>query len=172
MGLSKWWCPKYNQTGLQKLPRAHAACQLLQIQSHQRGAAPDADPAVQVEVDGHNIHNFYSDDSEMSSAKPSTPDIVSHRPITPSSTWDNASFSTQRDDISSTASYDRGASSDADISDAPASTIPGQEPKKKRKGLKKLGQKMKKAFVEPFEKMGSRSGSRPGSRHASPHKRA
>ena len=61
-----------------------------------------------------------------------------------------------------------GASSDADISDAPASTIPGQEPKKKRKGLKKLGQKMKKAFVEPFEKMGSRS----GSRHSSPHKRA
>ena len=131
-------------------------------------AAPDADPVVQVDVGGHNIQNFYSDDSEISSAKPSTPDIVSHRPITPSSTWDNASFSTQRDDISSTASYDRGASSDADISDAPASATPGQEPKKKRKGLKKLGQKMKKAFVEPFEKMGSRS----GSRHSSPHKRA
>ena len=83
-------------------------------------------------------------------------------------TWDNGSFSTQCDDLSSVASYERGASSDAEAGDASATVVagapkvpaePGMEPKKKRRGLKKLGKGLKKAFVEPFEKMSSRTSS-------------
>ena len=109
---------------------------------------------------------------ELTSHKPKMPELISHRPNTPSSehhTWDNGSFSTLRDDLSSVASYERGASSDAEASDASATIVagapkvpgePGAEPKKKRRGLKKLGKGLKKAFVEPFEKMSSRSSSR------------
>lgn len=109
---------------------------------------------------------------ELISHKPKTPELISHRPNTPSSehhTWDNGSFSTHRDDLSSVASYERGASSDAEVSDASATVVagapklsaePGMEPKKKRRGLKKLGKGLKKAFVEPFEKMSSRTSSR------------
>ena len=114
--------------------------------------------------------------ADLVSHKPKTPELVSHRPNMPSSehhTWDNGSFSTQCDDLSSVASYERGASSDAEAGDASATVVagapkvpaePGMEPKKKRRGLKKLGKGLKKAFVEPFEKMSSRT----SSRHTSP----
>ena len=124
--------------------------------------------AAQVDIPAHVVQNFYSDDSELSSAKPSTPEIFSHRPNTPSSehhTWDNASFttSTQQDELSSLASNDRGATSDAEVSvtaaDSAAPGAPGKEPKKKRKGLKKLKKGLERVFVEPFEKLSHRASS-------------
>lgn len=131
--------------------------------------------AAQVDIPAHTIQSFYSEDSELSSAKPGTPDIVSHkpeifshRPNTPSSehhTWDNASFttSTQQDELSSLASYDCGASSDAEVSVTAATSAapgaPGKEPKKKRKGLKKLKKGLERVFVEPFEKLSHRASS-------------
>jgi hypothetical protein len=131
--------------------------------------------AAQVGISVHTIQSFYSDDSELSNAKPGTPDIVSHkpeifshRPTTPSAehhTWDNASFttSTQQDELSSLASYDRGASSDAEVTVTAADSAvhgpPSKEPKKKRKGLKKFKKGLEKVFVEPFEKLGHRASS-------------